>query len=583
MTAKNISYKNQGIFGIRYDIFVCLFLTVSVLAVYWQIKDHDFVGFDDNLYITENPYVLKGLTSESIRWAFSFSEKDRTYWHPLTWLSHMLDVELYGMNPGRHHLVNLLLHIFNTLLLFSVFRKMTGEIWKSAFIASLFALHPLNVESVAWVAERKNVLSTFFWMSCMFSYVYYSEKQNFYRYLTVIFAFLAGLLAKPMLVTLPFVFLLLDYWPLKRFDFFHPDRKQRIIRLIFEKIPLIAISFIFVCMTVSSLQHNEISSLAKQFPLKLRMENALISYWVYIGKMLYPANLSIFYPHPASIPLWQSIGAGILLICTSYLFLRIMRHKPYAITGWLWYLGTLVPVLGITRAGRWPAVADRWTYIPLIGIYVLIAWGGYDLIKKWRCKKIVIASLTVLLLSALMIRSFFQVRYWADSFSLFSHEVEINPNNYVMHYNLGYMYNEDGKKDQAVFHYRQALRINPDDRDSHFNLGTIMAEEGEFDRAVFHFSEAIRIYPADMEAYNNMGVIMINQNRPDDAIGYFKIVLRYRPENSSFHNNMGIALAMKGETEMAVRHFRKALQINPDNLSAKMNLNKAEKLLPNER
>jgi tetratricopeptide (TPR) repeat protein len=412
----------------------------------------------------------------------------------------------------------------------------------------------------------------------MLSYVYYSEKPVFYRYIFVLFIFMAGLLAKPMLVTLPFVFLLLDFWPLNRPDFYHPDRKQRIIRLLIEKIPLLLISLIFVYMTISSLHHRDVSFFTEKVSLKLRIDNALVSYWIYLGKMIYPKSLSVFYPHPASIPLWQSIGAGLLLLCTSYLFIRMMKGRPYAITGWLWYLGTLVPVLGITRAGRWPAVADRWTYVPLIGIYVIIAWGGYDLIKTWRYKKLLIISFTAILLSSLMIRTYLQLKYWTDSFSLFTHAINVNPENDVMHYNLGCLYAEQGNREQAVFHYSEALRIHPDDRDSHFNLGGIMAENGDIDRALFHYSEAIRIYPADMDSHNNMGLIYINQNRPDEAISHFKIVLRHHPEDSICHNNMGIAQAMKGDIGMAILHFEKALEINPDNASAKNNLSKAQKL-----
>ncbi len=377
-----MTFKNN----IRPDFMVSLFLVLLTLGVYWQVRDHEFISFDDNTYITENRHVKTGLTQENILWAFRFSDKGGTYWHPLTWLSHMTDCHFYGLNPGMHHTTNLLFHIANTILLFLLFKRMTGALWQSAFVAALFALHPLNTDSVAWVAERKNVLSTFFWILTMLAYVRYTEHPGFFRYMTMFLSFVLGLLSKPMLVTLPCVLLLLDYWPLKRFlisDCRFPiesknemspaqtgDRKSKVL---WEKLPLFALSAASVCLSSLSLQRYKNIIFPESVLMTLRIENALVSYVRYILKMICPQNLAFYYPYPDSLPTWQSLGAAILLVIISYLTIRAFRSMPYLITGWLWYLGTLVPVSGLIQAGLWPATADRWAYVPLIGLFIMIA------------------------------------------------------------------------------------------------------------------------------------------------------------------------------------------------------------------
>ena len=365
--------QKDTFFGIRLDLLICLLLTFSILAVYWQVRNHDFINLDDNVYVTDNNHVKAGINLDSIIWAFSLENKDNTYWHPVTWLSHMLDCQLYGMNPGMHHSTNLLFHIANTILLFLVLRRMTGEFWKSALVAAFFGLHPLNVETVAWVSERKNVLSTFFWMMTMATYFHYTERPGFYRYLPVFFLLMLGQLVKPMLVTLPFVLLLLDYWPLGRLKI---GQWRSFFRLIWEKIPLFILSALSVGIAVLSNQHLGILQSTETVPMTLRIENALVSYVEYIVKTIWPNNMAIYYPFPDSLPLWQAAGALLALACISLMLLLKLRHIPSLGTGWLWYLGTSVPISGLVQNGLWPAMADRWAYIPAIGIFIIIVWGG---------------------------------------------------------------------------------------------------------------------------------------------------------------------------------------------------------------
>ena len=361
----------------RSEFIVCLFLVVITIMAYRQLPSHDILSFDDNAYITQNIHVHEGITRENIAWAFR--SVDFAYWHPLTWLSHMFVFQIFGMNPFMHHLINLFLHIANILLLFIVLKRMTGSLWRSAFVAALFALHPLNVESVAWASERKNVLSTFFWMLTMLTYVRYAECPGFYRYLMTFFVFALGLMAKPMLVTLPFVLLLLDYWPLCRFKLSQSggmghgfsqsipsgSRWSPVLRLVLEKVPFLSLSAVCIYLSSLSVQHLGIVISTASVPMKLRIYNALVSYVSYIKKMVWPHNLAVYYPYPESIPFWKVAGSVSFLVCVSILVFRALRSKPYLAVGWLWYIGTLVPAIGLTQAGLWPAIADRFSYVPM--------------------------------------------------------------------------------------------------------------------------------------------------------------------------------------------------------------------------
>lgn len=375
---------------IRPDLLISLFLVMAILAVYLQVRNHDFINFDDDLYVTINPHVQAGLTLDSITWAFTSTRASN--WHPLTWLSHMLDCQIYGMNPGQHHLTNVLFHILNTLLLFFVFMRMTKDLWQSGFVAALFALHPLHVESVVWLAERKDVLSTFFWMLTLWSYVRYVERSGLNRYLPVLFFFILGLMAKPMLVTLPFVLLLLDYWPLKRFRLGSSEdgqdcRPERFyLGFIWEKIPLFLLSAGSSVITYMVQKSSGAVSTLAVIPVHVRIANAIVSYVSYIGKMIWPHNLTILYPYLKSIIYWQVVGAGLLLAVITVVVFRMMKTKPYVAVGWFWFLGTLVPVIGLVQVGL-QAMADRYTYVPLIGLFIMVAWGVPDILGKWRYKK----------------------------------------------------------------------------------------------------------------------------------------------------------------------------------------------------
>jgi len=515
MTAYNA--HNKSFYKKRIDILICFFLILITFSVYSQVKDHSFITYDDDLYVTRNFHVQDGLTGESIAWAFSFN--DVFYWHPVTWLSHMLDCQLYGLNAGMHHLTNLILHIINSLFLFLVFKRMTGAIWRSAFVAVLFALHPINVESVAWVAERKNVLSTFFWLLTMLAYVHYTKRPTLYRYLPVFFSFVLGLLSKPMLATLPFVLLLIDYWPLKRVEFgklcINQDRKidkfifsaqkgRHLFSLILEKIPLFFLSSVSIFVSLVSVHRFGIVLSYDSKPMALRIENALVSYVKYIKNAFWPNDLAFIYPYPDMLPVWQSVSAGFLLFFITAISVWKIRKKPYFIIGWLWYFGSLIPVIGLVQAGFWPAMADRWAYVPIIGIFIIITWGMTDLLKEWRYKEIVLVASAGLALSFFIITSLQQVRYWKSSVMLYKHTLDVTERNYLVHNNLGNVYYREGKTAKAVYHYNEALRINPGYAFAHNNLGAAMIRDGKIERAIFHFQEALRIKPDYIDANKNL-------------------------------------------------------------------------------
>jgi len=493
------------LFRMSSEVLVCLFLTVVTLAVYWHVTNQEFVGYDDDAYVTENSYIKKGLTLENIAWSFSFDEKEGTYWNPLTWLSHILVFHLHGLDPGMHHLANLILHILNIILLFLIFRWMTGSLWKSAFVAAIFALHPLNVDSVAWVSERKNVLSTLFWMLTILAYIYYSRQGGLHRYLLVLLAFALGLLAKPVLITLPFVLLLLDYWPLGRLRF---SAISSILHLIIEKIPLFILSGVSLYITILSQIGAGEPMFFKEVPMDLRIANALVTCVSYIGKMIWPHSLAVHYPYPDAISIWNTVLAGLFLICVSFFVVLKLNQKPYLSVGWLWFLGTLVPVSGLVQNGIWPAMADRFAYIPLIGLFVIIAWGVPDLIGKWRHKKICLAVSSAVVISFITAMTLQQLQYWNNTITLFQHALDETEDNCVAHYNIGMAFAKQKQMDKAVKHFSEVLRIHPDHADSHYSLGVAMAHKGNIPKAIAHFREAIRIKPEFIEARMNLQAIL---------------------------------------------------------------------------
>ena len=566
----------------RRELFIGLFLTVATLVVFWQVLDHDFVGYDDAKYVTDNHYVQAGLTKEGLIWAFTTTHASN--WHPLTWLSHMLDCQLYGLNPRGHHLTNVLFHLLNTLLLFLVLQRLTGAFWRSGFVAALFALHPLHVESVAWVAERKDVLSSFFWMFTLWAYARYVERPKFITYLLTLLAFALGLMAKPMLVTLPFVLLLLDYWPLRRMKSFQSTSSERAIstrpsklnsqtlRLVWEKIPFFFLAAASSTVTfLAQIRGGAVTSL-EVFPFETRLANALVSYVSYIGKMLWPQDLAVFYPHPGpSLPMWQAAGAGLLLLVISITVIRLGRRYPYLPIGWFWYIGTLVPVVGLVQVGV-QAMADRYTYIPLIGLFIIIAWGVRDIAAKWRYQKMVFTLASGALLFTLMICSFIQLHHWQRGTTLFEHALEVTTDNFVVHYNLGNELAAQGKFDEAIAQYSEALRINPAHAEVHYNCGNALARLGKHQDAIWHYQRALQLKPNFAEAHNNLGVTLEQQGRLNEAFVHYSRAIQLNPEYEEAHNNLAGLLAAQGKLDEAIAHYSKALRIKPEHGNARVQL-----------
>ena len=565
-------------FKIQPHFLVCLFLVISTLVVYWQVNNYEFVGYDDDRYVTENVRVKNGLSSDNIIWAFKTTTVSN--WHPLTWLSHMLDMQLYGMNSGAHHQTNLIFHIANALLLFFVLKKMTGSLWQSGFVAALFALHPLHVESVAWVAERKDVLSTFFWMLTMFSYARYAAHPGINRYLPVVGFFMLGLMAKPMLVTLPFVLLLLDYWPLRRMQFNPPadDRhslQQRSpgLLLFWEKIPLFLLALASSVVTFLAQKSGGAVGSMEIYPLTTRVANAFVAYVKYIGKMIWPANLAVFYPHSGSLPAWQVIGAGVLLGFITFVAIRSSRQHPWFVVGWLWFVGTLVPVIGLVQVGL-QAMADRYTYVPLIGLFIIVAWGVPQLMGRWRHKKMLLATTTIALLTVLIVTSGLQTRYWKNSIILFEHATDVTDNNHVMHNNLGFSLTARGRSDDAIKHYKEALRMNPDFELANVNLGIALLSQGKLDQSIDYYQNVLREKPGYAGVHHNLGIVLLRKGMIDDAVVHLREALRLKPDYAEAYNSLGAAMVFKGEIEDAIRFFKKALQLKPDYLQPKKNLKK---------
>jgi len=562
-----------------------ILLILLIYIVFGQILQHEFINYDDNLYITENSVVQAGLNAKGIIWAFT--DTNTGHWHPLTWLSHMLDCQIYGLNPRGHHSTSLLLHILNTVLLLLILQKATGEFWKSLLVTSLFALHPLHVESVAWAAERKDVLSTFFWMLTILTYVFYSEKPRILLYLLALLLFALGLMAKPMLVTLPFVLLLLDYWPLRRFQLEKQDidshsqtqgstqlghSKFPVFRLVLEKIPFFTLSaFSSFLAYIAAASVGTVESL-ESASLMMRLANGLTAYVSYIGKMLWPQNLAVFYPHPgSSLPGWQAIGAGLLLACVSIAVIRAARRHPYLPVGWLWYLGTLVPVIGLVQVGA-QAIADRYTYVPLIGLFIMIAWGAFDLVKGWRHRQVGLTLSAGLLLFGFTTCTWLQVHHWKNSTTLFQHALRLNSQNYLAHNNLGAALLKQGKIEEGVLHYTRALEINPNYWLAHSNLGGYLVGQGDVEQAMRHCSEAVRLKPDSPEAHNNLGLALVLQGRIEEAITHYSEALRLKPDSPEAHNNLGLALVLQGRIEEAITHYSEALRLKPEHADAHRNL-----------
>ena len=564
-------------------LIISLLLILTIIIVYGQVKNFDFVGYDDQEYITENSHIQDGLTIENIIWAFTTFHS--TNWHPLTWLSHMLDCELYGLNPMGHHLTNLLFHMMNTILLFIVLELMTGAIWRSAFVAALFALHPLHVESVAWVSERKDVLSTFFGFLMIGAYYRYVKGPDFFDYFREYLHLSLGLMAKPMLVTLPFVLLLLDFWPLKRFHYkdncllqsekvTHYDTK-RIYRLTLEKFPLVIPVVISCVLTFFAQKSGGAVIVLEKLSMKNRIANALVSYVDYVFKMFWPNKLAVFYPHPGNtLHEWQILGAALLITCACFLAIWTARKYPYIVIGLFWYLGTLVPVIGLVQVGE-QAMADRYTYIPLIGLFIIVAWGISDLFRKWHIRKIYLSVIAMMILSVLTARTYSQIRYWKNGVTLFEHAIKVTENNFKAHNNLATALGQTDL-DRAIFHYKEAVRIHPQYVTALGNLGLAFFNKGNYDEAVSYFTKAVKINPKKIDMRMDLANIFFLQGKHEKAISQYREILKTDSKNANAHFNLALMLSDQKKFDQAELHYKEALKINPNHETAHYNLGNIE-------
>ena len=582
---------------------VIIFLIAASFIAFGRIAYNGFVNFDDSLYVTENQHVQSGLNAETIKWAFTAVVSSN--WHPLTLISHAVDWSLFKDSAGGHHLISLFIHLAGSIILFLLLNRMSRMIWPSAFCAAFFALHPLRVESVAWAAERKDVLSMLFGLGSLYAYVDYVKKPQAGKYIICLALFIAALMSKPMLVTLPFVMLLIDYWPLERLQqsanrqkppAVHADtgkkkrkrrksdkmvphsqptqsQKWKYADLIWEKVPFFVLAALSSALTIWA-QQESITPL-KKLAFSERFINAINAYVAYLIKMFWPTDLAVFYPYQSSFPWWQIFGASILLIGISVAVIYTIKKAPFLFVGWFWYLGTLIPVIGLVQVGA-QAMADRYTYLPSIGIGIMLAWGIPFLAPdKAVFKKVMFtaASFTLVVLTTL---TWQQCGYWKNSIELFRHALRVTQNNDLAHYNLGIALAAEGKDEETIQHYQEAIKIKPKYGNAHYNLAIALQKQGHSEEALQHFSEAIKINPHHADAHNNLGIILDKQyNRNDEAIYHYREALKIEPNNPEIHYNLGIVMGKKGNLAEAIDQFRQALNLKPDDEQARVGLNMA--------
>jgi len=576
---------------VRRDLAIIALLTMAVGAVYWPVSSFEFLNFDDGGYVRDNWNVRPGLTAKGILWAFTTVHIGN--WHPLTWLSHMADCQLFGLWAGGHHLVNVALHAANSVLVYLVLARMTSRPWPSAFVAALFALHPLHVESVAWIAERKDVLSTFFGLLALLAYAWHAERPSRLRYAAV-FALLAlGLMAKPMLVTLPLVMLLLDYWPLgrltavpgsrfgapgSRFSFpvsRFPIPASRLLSLVLEKLPLLVLAAASSVLTYAAQAEGGAVVPRESCPLDARVANALVAYVLYLSKAFWPSGLAVFYPYKAW-PLWQAAATGAFLAAVTALALLAARRRtaplpdgrgsdtaPYLPVGWFWYLGTLMPVIGLVQVGE-QAMADRYTYLPLVGVFVAVTWLAADLTAGWRHRMKILVPLAAAAIAACMMLTWRQVGYWADSETLFRRAADAVPGNYLAYGNLGSALAERGQLEEALLHFQEALRSKPDHSTSRQNVGAILYKQGRFEEAAEHLRAAVRLAPHSGCARANLGAALYRLGRLDEAAYELREALRTDPDNADAHGNLAAVLIVQGRLDGAIAHCREAIRLDPE-------------------
>ena len=552
---------------------------------------HDFVQYDDQQYVTENPQVQAGLSFAGLRWAFGFHAGN---WHPLAWLSHMLDCQIYGANPAGHHLTSILLHAANAVLLFLALRRLTGATWRSAIVAALFAWHPLHVESVAWIAERKDVLCASFWLLTLLAYAGYATRPAAGRYAATLGCFVLALMAKPMAVTLPFVLLLLDCWPLKRLE------NKSFLALVWEKTPFFAIT-LGVCVLTMLAQEQAIASTAG-LTVSHRLANVVVAYAHYVGAMFVPINLAVFYPYRLLLPASTILLACLVIAGVSLLAIFHARRRPFLLIGWLWYLGTLVPVIGLVQVGD-QSWADRYTYLPLIGLFVFVVWGAAEWIGNWtRLRVLAVAGMAIALLATTSV----QLRHWKNTRTLFEHAARVTHENQMAaailgsllaqegrledaiehfnralrykpgypeaHFFLGHTYDQQGRLEEAVVEYQKALRFKPMQEQTHIFLAITLAKQKKLDEAIIHYLAALKINPDSAVAHNNLARIYHTLGKFDAAVEHYNSALRVNPTLAIAHNNLGILLLQKGNLAEGSRHLREALRLKPENPETEFNL-----------
>ncbi len=600
------------------EIILAVFLILAVSVAYGQLRTYGFIHYDDLDYVITNRHVQGGLTMDSARWAFT--TRFQRQWHPLTWLSHMTDYQLFGMHPGRHHLISLFFHLANTLLLFFFFARVTGAPVQSAVVAALFALHPVHVEPVAMVADRKDLLSMFFMLIAMHAYAGYLQKGSIFRYSLILVAFVLGLMSKAVIVTLPFLLLLLDYWPLSRIcrqdplpyqtadcsaKAMHRYGEKTFPGLLLEKCILFVPMIMGACVAI--LTRTPDRPLLR-LPTWHQISNGLVSYILYIGKTLWPVDLSVIYPPPDRFAAWQVLGSCLLLLTITGMALWYGKRRAYLVAGWGWYLLTLLPVIGLLGYMGPHRMADRYTYVPLVGLFIIAAWGVPDLLGKWRMGRTLIPALAGGLVFLLMAAAWLQVGYWQNSITLFSHAAQVTARNSAALNNLGMGYAEQGDTRKAEEQFLKALTFNPDFVPAHINVGILYSRQGSLDKAEKQFLEVLRIAPGHAGAHNNLGLVLAQMGRLDEAIGHFRqavqespneagmlynlgnallsrgkpeeaaaylmAAIQNRPEFAEAHNALGYALTLLGKPGVAVRHFKEALRINPDYTAARNNLDR---------
>ena len=571
------------------DLLVCLGLVAVTWAVFGQTLTHDFVNFDDHVYVYENPLVIRGLSTEGIIGAFT--QTHARNWHPLTTLSHMLDCQLYGLNAGGHHFTNVVLHTISVLLLFLVLKQMTDALWQSAFVALLFAIHPLHVESVAWIAERKDVLSAVFFMLTLAAYARYARVPSLGRYLLVALLFAFGLMAKPMLVTLPFVLLLLDYWPLNRIrdrcseaktggTKLQKGRRWSVVGgLVIEKIPLLILSAA-ACIITFVIQKRATGAIPP-LPLACRVGNAFASYTIYIRQTLWPSHLAVFYPYPNDmLPVWELVIVVGLLVAMTAAAIIFRRKRPYLFTGWLWYVVMLLPVIGFVQVGE-QSHADRYTYLPHVGLFLLAVWSIADATAKRRSTLHVAVAIGLVVIAGLICVAFVQTLHWRNSETLWTHALAVTAENDFAHNNLGYLLVDLGKVDDAISHFEAAATIRTRKTDKHYNVGSAfiemnladaLARKGQSDEAMVHFEQAIKLEPNYADAYYNRGNILFAKGQTDEAIADLEKSLVIEPNHADAHTSLGNALLRKGFLKQAIAHYETALVLAPADPHSRNNI-----------